>query len=163
MNSSNGLIDWHVGAGDVQHGKTPLRVLVVDDEPELRLMLRLILEHANCSLGFAGNLGEAEDCLQDGWPDLVLLDISLGGKPEGLKLCEALKRTASGRAPVVVMLTANDSPRMVSEARQQGADGYVVKPFTPSQILGLIDSFDAWRIDTTRKPPSFWPAPRFLR
>lgn len=165
MTSSNAFkgTTQRVGPADARTGAAPLRVLVVDDESEIRLMLKLILEQSECRLAFAGNLGEARDCLREAWPDLVLLDIGLGGQPEGLELCHALKQAASGPFPVVVMLTADDSPATVAAARQRGADGYVVKPFTPTQVLGLIDSFDAWRIDAARKPPAFWPAPRFLR
>ncbi len=161
-NAFNESIQRSVPA-DQRPGSAPLRVLVVDDEPEMRLMLSLILEQSGCRLAFAGSVAEARSCLLEAWPDLVLLDIGLGGQPEGLELCDALKQAAPGPFPVVVMLTADDSPRTVVAARERGADGYVVKPFTPTQILGLIDSFDAWRIDAARKPPSFWPAPRFLR
>jgi len=154
---------WRADQIDARSASAPLRVLVVDDEPEIRRLLSLILGQSGCRMAFAGNLVEARICLRDAWPDLILLDIGLGGQPEGLNLCDALKRSAPGPFPVVVMLTADDDPRTVRVARERGADGYVVKPFTPTQILGLIDSFDAWRLDASRKPPSFWPAPRFLR
>lgn len=144
-------------------GPAPLRVLVVDDEPEIRLMLRLILEQSDCRMDFAGSFAEGRDCLLGMAPDLVLLDIGLGGGCDGLALCAELKRASRGLFPVVIMLTADDSPRTVAEARRRGADGYLVKPVTPTQILGLIDSFEAWRLDSARTPPAFWPAPRFLR
>lgn len=144
-------------------GLAPLKVLVVDDEPEIRLMLRLILEQSDCRMDFAGSFEEGRDCLLGMAPDLVLLDIGLGGRADGLELCAELKRASRGLFPVVIMLTADDSPRTVADARRRGADGYLVKPVTPTQILGLIDSFEAWRIDSARTPPAFWPAPRFLR
>ncbi len=140
-----------------------LQILVVEDEPDARMMLRLILEETTSEVAFAGDLSEAHACLRDFKPDLVLLDIRLGGKPAGLELCTALKGARDGLLPLVVMLTADDSSTTLAEARARGADGYLVKPFTPTQILGLIDSFDVWRIDTERAPPAFWPAPRFLR
>lgn len=141
----------------------PLQILVVEDDPDARMMLRLILEETTSELAFAGSLSEAHACLREFKPDLVLLDIRLGGKPAGLELCAALKRAGDGPLPLVVMLTADDRSVTLADARARGADGYLLKPFTPSQILGLADSFDAWRLDTGRVPPAFWPAPRFLR
>lgn len=142
---------------------TELHILVVDDEPDTRLMLRLILEETTAQLAFAGDLTEAHACLRTCPPHLVLLDIGLGGRPEGLELCAAIKHASHGPLPLVVMLTADDCPATLADARARGADGYLVKPFSPTQILGLADSFDAWRLDTRRAPPAFWPAPRFLR
>lgn len=165
MTASNAFNETMLGSrtADARPGSRPLRVLVVDDEREIRLMLWLILEQSKCLPTFASNLSEARDCLRQVEPDLMLLDIDLDGQSEGLELCAALKRASSSPFPVVVMLTADDSPETVAAAAQRGADGYVVKPFSPTQILGLVDSFDAWRIDVARKPPSFWPVPRFLR
>ena len=140
-----------------------LRTLIVDDEPDIRLMLGLILAETAAEVAFAGDLSEAYACSRDFKPDLVLLDIRLGGKPAGLELCATLKGARNGLLPMVVMLTADDSSTTLAEACAHGADGYLIKPFTPSQILGLADSFDAWRLDTGRAPPAFWPAPRFLR
>lgn len=141
----------------------PLRVLVVDDAPEIRLLLGLILEQGPCRLAFAADAGQALAGLATERPDLVLLDIGLGTGADGLELCGALKRGGVQVPPKVVMLTADDDPHTVELARARGADGYVVKPFTPTQILGLVDSFEVWRLDPARRSPAFWPAPRTLR
>ncbi|MFB1030464.1 MAG: response regulator [Thauera sp.] len=136
---------------------SPLCVLVVDDAAEIRLLLRLILEQAPCRTVFAADTAQAREWIARGLPELVLLDIGLGVGPDGLELCAALKRDESDAFPKVVMLTADDDSRTIDLSRTCGADGYVVKPFTPMQILGLVDSFDAWRFDPARKPPAFWP------
>lgn len=141
----------------------PLLVLVVDDAPEIRLLLRLILEQGACRLEFAADAAQALAWLAAERPDLVLLDISLGSGPDGLELCGALKRVPGEAFTKVVMLTADDDPHTVELARACGADGYVVKPFTPTQILGLVDSFEVWRLDPARRPPAFWPVPHALR
>lgn len=144
-------------------GIAALGVLIVDDEPEIRLMLRLILEQHECSFHFACDADQALDSVRLAPPELVLLDIGLREPREGLSLCAELKRRAKGRLPVVIMLTGDNDPSTIRQAQACGADGYLVKPFTPMQILGLIDSFDAWRIDPRRAPPAFWPAAYRLR
>lgn len=141
----------------------PLRILVVDDEADTRLLLRLILEETSAEMAFASNLAGAHVCLRTHAPDLVLLDIRLGNRPAGLELCAALKGTTQALFPMVIMMTADDRPETLADAHARGANGYLVKPFTPNQILGLVDSFDVWRLDSRRVPPAFWPAPRFLR
>lgn len=138
-------------------GNGAIRVLVVEDEPEIRLLLRLILEQADCCMAFADAADEALRCVERFAPELILLDVGLQGGQDGLSLCSTLKRAAAGAFPVVVMLTAADDAQTVARARGCGADGYLTKPFTPTQILGLLDSFDVWRIDPRRSPPEFWP------
>lgn len=138
-------------------GSGAIRVLVVDDEPEIRLLLRLILEQSECCMAFADAAEEALRCVERFQPELILLDVGLQGGPDGLSLCSTLKQAAAGAFPVVVMLTAADDAQTVARARGCGADGYLTKPFTPTQILGLLDSFDAWRIDPGRSLPEFWP------
>ena len=57
----------------------------------------------------------------------------------------------------IVMLTADDAESTIERAREHGADGYLVKPVSPIQVLGLLDTFDAWRLDDRRPVPRFWP------
>jgi len=134
-----------------------LAVIVVDDAPEIRELLRLILAEKGCWVRFAGDVEQALGLIADDVPDLVLLDNGLPGPQQGLDLCARLKTGAPDPLPVVVMLTADDDPRTVARARAIGASGYLVKPFTPTQILGLVDAFDAWRLCPTRSVPGFWP------
>ena len=134
-----------------------LTVIVVDDVPEMRELLRLILEEKGCHARFAGDVEQALDLIADAAPDLVLLDNGLPGRQQGLDLCAMLKAGGRDPLPVVVMLTADDDPRTIARARKLGASGYLVKPFTPTQILGLVDAFDAWRLCPMRSTPGFWP------
>lgn len=134
-----------------------LTVVVVDDVPEMRELLRLILEEKGCHVRFAEDVEQALELIADAAPDLVLLDNGLPGRQQGLDLCAMLKAGARDPLPVVVMLTADDDPRTIARARELGASGYVVKPFTPTQILGLVDAFDAWRSCPMRSAPGFWP------
>ncbi len=134
-----------------------LTVIVVDDVPEIRELLRLILAEKGCRVRFAADVEQALALITDAVPDLVLLDHGLPGAQQGLDLCATLKADTHGPLPVVVMLTADDDPRTIARARALGASGYVVKPFTPIQILGLVDAFDAWRLSPTRRAPGFWP------
>ncbi|WEN42150.1 Transcriptional regulatory protein WalR [Thauera sp. GDN1] len=135
----------------------PLSVIVVDDATEIRELLRLILAETGCRVRFAEDVEQALDLIVGDVPDLLLLDNGLPGAQQGLDLCARIKTDSQDPLPVVVMLTADDDPRTIMRARALGADGYVVKPFTPTQILGLVDAFDAWRLRPARRVPAFWP------
>ncbi len=112
------------------------RILVVDDDPELRELLR----------GYLGGNGFDVDVAEDGaamrkrmaaaMPDLVILDLMLPGE-DGLALCRALR--AESALPIL-MLTARgeDTDRIVG--LEMGADDYLPKPFNPRELLARIRS-----------------------
>lgn len=112
------------------------RILVVDDDPELRELLR----------GYLGGNGYAVDVAEDGAamrskmaaaaPDLVILDLMLPGE-DGLALCRELR---AGSSLPILMLTARgeDTDRIVG--LEMGADDYLPKPFNPRELLARIRS-----------------------
>ena len=112
------------------------RILIVDDDPELRELLR----------GYLGGNGYAVDVAEDGAamrrrmaaaaPDLVILDLMLPGE-DGLALCRELR---AGSSLPILMLTARgeDTDRIVG--LEMGADDYLPKPFNPRELLARIRS-----------------------
>lgn len=110
------------------------RILVVDDEPELRRALRSTL----CALGFVvadAETGEAAlEILRAEKFDLILLDINMPGL-SGLETCRAIR----ARSDVgILMLTVRDRAEDKIEALDAGADGYVTKPFDVNELLARI-------------------------
>ncbi len=101
------------------------RVLVVDDEPGVQESLRMLLKE-ECDVVTAGNVAEALRCLDDGLPDLVVLDLVMPGR-SGLDLLKELEARAV-RIPVIV-LTATKTVATAVEAMKRGASDYVTKPF----------------------------------
>jgi two-component system KDP operon response regulator KdpE len=107
------------------------RILVVDDEPQLRRALRSTLG----ALGFVvadAESGEAAlEMLRDEKFDLILLDINMPGL-SGLEICRAIRAKSDVG---ILMLTVRDRPDDKIEAMDAGADGYVTKPFDVNELL----------------------------
>ena len=111
---------------------SPVDVLVVDDQEDVRVVLARILRAADYQCRVAASVAEAKVELERATPDLVLCDIDMPGE-SGLRLVEHLHRTASD-VPVL-MVTAFDDPAMAEVAMDGGAVGYVIKPFERNEIL----------------------------
>jgi DNA-binding response OmpR family regulator len=104
-------------------------VLVVEDERDIRELLRRYLDRAGLAVLTAGTGAEALRALESTGPDLVLLDLGLPDI-DGTEILE----TASPETPVVV-LTARASVHDRIEGLRHGADDYVVKPFSPTEVV----------------------------
>ncbi|MFI5366716.1 MAG: PleD family two-component system response regulator [Candidatus Binatia bacterium] len=114
------------------------RILVVDDNPDSVTIMRTILENKKYEVIVAGSGAEALAQVQNGHPDLVLLDIMM---PEmsGLEVLQQIKENAqTGRLPVI-LVTAKTHDEDVLSGYQYGADYYITKPFTAKQLLYGID------------------------
>jgi two-component system KDP operon response regulator KdpE len=111
-------------------------ILVVDDEPQIRRLLRSTLSSGSYTTIEAKNGQEAIEKLMQERPDLILLDINM---PEmnGLEACKKIRLSYDG--PVIIM-TVRSSERDKVLALDAGADGYVVKPFSMEELLARIRS-----------------------
>jgi two-component system alkaline phosphatase synthesis response regulator PhoP len=109
-------------------------VLVVEDEVELVRVLRDYLERAGFHVETASNGPEAVSRFQHASPDLVLLDLNLPGM-DGLDVARALRRDSN--VPII-MVTArvDEADRLVG--LELGADDYVVKPFSPKELVARV-------------------------
>ena len=110
------------------------RILVVDDEPEITLVLRSGLTKHGYDVRVA-NEGEAALELFQAWtPDLVVTDLSMPNM-NGLKFCQRLRTQSS--VPIIVLSVKSDEATKV-EALDTGADDYVTKPFGMSELLARV-------------------------
>lgn len=110
------------------------RILVVDDQADLRLLIRLSLR----SLGEIAQAGSAEEALaalRAQAPDLLLLDIQLGHGRSGIELCRLLRADPAWRGLAIILLSANGQQADIAAGLAAGADDYVVKPFSPDALL----------------------------
>ncbi len=112
------------------------RVLVVDDERNIRAMLRVCLEQVGCEVREAGSAEAALAALASGPTDLAFVDLRLG-TGSGLDLLPAL--LAEDANLDVVVVTAYASIDTAMEAVRRGARDYLPKPFTPAQIRAVVD------------------------
>jgi two-component system, OmpR family, response regulator len=111
-------------------------ILVVDDDAEIRGLLRDYLQKEGYRVSAAANGREMRAALSPARPDLVILDLMLPGE-DGLSLCRDLR--AGSNLPVI-MLTArgDEADRIVG--LEMGADDYLPKPFSPRELLARIKS-----------------------
>ena len=127
------------------------RILLVEDEEHLAFTLRFNLEEEGYSVDLAGTLEAARECI--GRPyDLILLDIMLPDG-SGFDFCEEL-RTKGNFAPVL-MLTAKGTPEDIVTGLGVGADDYLTKPFSLSELLGRISAVlrrRQWERDSNPAP-----------
>ena len=112
----------------------PLKVLVIDDEPPIRKLLRMGLETQGYQTMDASNAKAALELMSDK-PDLVILDLGLPDM-EGLELLRQI-RALREDLPVVVLSSRGDEAAKVA-ALDQGADDYVTKPFGMEELLARI-------------------------
>jgi len=110
------------------------RILVVDDQPDLRLLIRLSLR----ALGEVAQAASADAALAQlavSKPDLLVLDIWLGEGVSGLQLCRKLKDDPAMAGMKIMLLSACGQQSDVAAGLAAGADHYMVKPFSPEALL----------------------------
>lgn len=113
------------------------RILVVDDELPIRTMLRYALEAANFDVCDAEDAEKAKLFLRQGNIDLMLLDWMLPGK-SGVEFIKQLKIDESFNHIPVILLTARAQEENKITGLNAGADDYVVKPFSPRELIARI-------------------------
>jgi DNA-binding response OmpR family regulator len=110
------------------------RVLVVDDEPGIRMLLRAYLEKDGLEVAEAATGAEGVDAADTWRPDLILLDVGLPDI-DGL---EVLRRVRATSDPYVVFVTARADEVDLLVGLSVGADDYVTKPFSPREVVARV-------------------------
>lgn len=109
-------------------------ILVVDDDPHIREVLRIALGRAGFDTRFARNGLEGERAVRTEAPDLVILDIGMPEK-DGIDMCRSLRATSD--VPLI-FLTARDDEVDKVVGLELGADDYVTKPFSPRELVARV-------------------------
>jgi DNA-binding response OmpR family regulator len=114
---------------EIQH------ILVVDDDPKIRRLVELKLDHAGFEVCTAASGQEALDIIaRHGLPHLAIVDIMMPGM-NGFEFCEAVQEFSD--LPVV-MLTAVDDEDVVIQGIERFAEDYIIKPFSPRELLARV-------------------------
>ena len=113
------------------------RVLVVEDEPDIRDLLVFHLERDGFQVTKCKSGPEALRLVRAARPDLVLLDLMLPDM-DGLEVCRRLRQDPTTQSVPIVMLTARDDEVDRVLGLELGADDYVVKPFSPRELVARI-------------------------
>lgn len=114
-----------------------IRTLVVEDEAGIRFFLKETLQEMGHTVELATNGQEALERLRDSPFDLVMLDLKLGGRIDGMRILQAAK----WRWPqiLVIILTAYGSLESTLEAIRENVDGYLLKPASPDELRQVIN------------------------
>jgi DNA-binding response OmpR family regulator len=121
-------------------------VLVVDDEPTIRDVVARYLERAGYRTRVAVNGAQAIDAVAIDRPDLVVLDLMLPGV-DGLEVMRRLRAHDRNGIPVILLTAKGEESDRVVGLRL-GADDYVVKPFSPAELIARVDAV-LRRVDTS--------------
>ncbi len=117
--------------------KKRIKVLAVDDEPNILLSLEYILEQEGYDVHVARDGDEAIERAGEIQPDVVLLDVAMPRK-DGYEVCRALRQNEDLASTRIVMLTAKGQPLERKKGLEVGADLYVTKPFATDELLEKI-------------------------
>lgn len=114
-----------------------ITILVVDDESAIREMLGFVLTQEGYNYQVAANGEQAWQRINELRPDIILLDWMLPGM-SGVDLARRLKREPNTRNLPLIMLTARDDEEDKVRGLNVGADDYITKPFSPTELLARI-------------------------
>jgi response regulator RpfG family c-di-GMP phosphodiesterase len=114
-----------------------VRLLLVDDDPGLRALLRATLEAVDVELEEADSAAAAASGIERRRPDAIVLDVQMPGL-DGLAFCRRLKRDPRTRSIPVVLLSGSESGTDAA-ARAAGADAFLRKPFSPLELLAIVE------------------------
>ena len=113
------------------------RVLVVDDDPDIRTIVGLNLTLAGMEIGEASNGQEALDNLTTGTWDACVLDLAMP-QTDGMTALRELRKANLLEELVVVVLSATSTPARAIEGMKVGAHAHLTKPFSPAAVAGIV-------------------------
>jgi len=123
-----------------------IRILVVDDDEGLRALLRATFEGAEVEVSEARDVDGASRSMAHSRPDVIVLDVAMPGI-DGLTFCRSLKAQSSTRDIGVVLLTGSIQGDGERQAREAGADAFLRKPFSPLDLLSVVEAVAEGRAD----------------
>lgn len=112
-------------------------VLVVDDEPMARTLLRLMLVRAGFEVVEAEDGYDALDKLKEGEPDVMILDVMMPGI-DGFHVCETVRATPNTSELPIIMLSAKTDLASVDKGLRLGANKYLTKPISPEELTRQV-------------------------
>ncbi len=118
------------------------KILIVDDNESLRRLISLTLQGADYELHEVDSGDEALQRVCALSPDIVLLDVMMPGSADGYEVCRQIKNNDDLRHAKVIILSARGQKADLDAGRDAGADHYLIKPFSPVELLQLLKTYD---------------------
>ena len=116
------------------------KILIVDDQPEVRELVEVTLRIGDYTILQAANGGQALAVARSELPDLILLDVMMPNSSiDGFEVCRQLKSEPATQLIGIVMLTARGQEVDRELGKRVGADDYFTKPFSPLQLMNKVE------------------------
>ena len=110
------------------------RVLIIDDDPSLRYFLQMLFEHDGFEVLLADKGSEGVKLALMNPPGIIILDIMMEGL-NGFEVCKILRADSSMRRTAIIMISGKSYKPDIDKAMELGADSYVIKPYSPEELL----------------------------
>lgn len=115
------------------------RILIIDDNYDLRSLVRLTFEGDEYEFYEAEEAKSGIEMITTVQPDIVLLDVMMPGEMNGYDVCTFMRNDASLSAIKILMISALGQKLDIEKAQGMGVDGYIVKPFSPIMLIDNVE------------------------
>lgn len=116
------------------------RILITEDQPDIRKLIHMTLEFEDYEIREAPDGVEGLRVAKEFQPDLMLLDVMMPGELDGLQVCRHVKADPALRHIKVVILSARGQVADRQAGKEAGADGYLIKPFSPLELIETLEN-----------------------
>jgi len=128
----------------------PKEILIVDDEPSIVVPIQFLMEQQGYNVLVAENGEDALDIIYKYKPDLILLDIMLP-RIDGYEVCEIVRLDPRYRDIKIIFLTAKGREVEIAKGLALGADAYITKPFSNTELVSKVKELLAITHETAEK------------
>ena len=115
-------------------------ILIIEDQPDIRRLIRWALEFEHYAIHEAANGAAGLEAARNLKPDLILLDVMMPGDLHGRQVCAAVQADPALAHVPVVLLTARAQDSDREAGQRVGANAYLVKPFSPLALIDTVNS-----------------------
>ena len=128
----------------------PIEILIVDDEPSIVVPIQFLMEQQGYNVLVAENGEDALDIIYKYKPDLILLDIMLP-RIDGYEVCEIVRLDPRYRDIKIIFITAKGREVEIAKGLALGADAYITKPFSNTELVSKVKELLAITHETAEK------------
>jgi len=115
-------------------------ILIVEDQADIRKLIRMTLEFGDFELHEAADGESGLNLARSVRPQVMLLDVMMPGLLDGYQVCRHIKQDPQLKSIKVIMLTARGQATDVAAGEDAGADAYLVKPFSPLELIDRVEA-----------------------
>jgi len=118
----------------------PTRILITEDQADICKLIRMTLEFGDFEIHEAHDGETGLNMARSIQPSLMLLDVMMPGLLDGYQVCQRIKQDPNLAHIKIIMLTARGQASDIAMGEAAGADAYLVKPFSPLELIDRVES-----------------------